>query len=216
MKIFFLLKTFLRILYYFQSNEKRYLNLLLKILKKKPQKILEIGVYNGRRALQMIEAAKVFNDNIEYYGFDLFEDITQNIYNYEASKFPESEENIKLLLDNRAKISLYKGPTKLTLKEFSLLGKKVDFIFIDGGHAVDTIENDYFYSLKVAEKKAYLVFDDLYTAGSIDITKYGSNKIFEELKLTKNKPQLLPFTDKYKKDDGERHIKMFMIENKQN
>ena len=37
-----------------------------------PKKILEIGVYNGRRSLQMIEAAKIFNKDIFYKmkGFD--------------------------------------------------------------------------------------------------------------------------------------------------
>ena len=72
MKIVFLLKTLLRIIYYLQSNEKRYVNLLIQIFKKKPKKIVEIGVYNGRRAIQMIEAAKIFNKDVEYYGFDLF------------------------------------------------------------------------------------------------------------------------------------------------
>ena len=113
-----------------QSNEKRYVNLLFQILKKRPKKILEIGVYNGRRAIQMIEAAKIFNKNIEYYGFDLFEGLTKKIYNTEASKFPSTIDKIKELLNNRAKIFLYKGFTNETLKKFSLNGVNIDFIFI--------------------------------------------------------------------------------------
>ena len=215
MKLIFFVKTLLRILYYLQSNEKRYVNLLFQILKKRPKKILEIGVYNGRRAIQMIEAAKIFNKNIEYYGFDLFEGLTKKIYNTEASKFPSTIDKIKELLNNRAKIFLYKGFTNETLKKFSLNGVNIDFIFIDGGHAIQTIENDYLYSLKIAEKNAYIIFDDFYETGTIDITKFGSNKIFEELKLGKNKPKLLPFSDTYVKDEEKKVIKMFMVQNKQ-
>ena len=215
MKFIFFLKTFLRILYYLQSNEKRYVNLLFQILKKRPKKILEIGVYNGRRAIQMIEAAKIFNKNIEYYGFDLFEGLTKKIYDTEASKFPWTLDKIKQLLNNHAKIFLYKGFTNETLKKFSLNGVNIDFIFIDGGHAIQTIENDYLYSLKIAEKNAYIIFDDFYETGTIDITKFGSNKIFEKLQLGKNKPKLLPFSDAYVKDEEKKVIKMFIIQNKQ-
>ena len=215
MKLIFFVKTLLRILYYLQSNEKRYVNLLFQILKKRPKKILEIGVYNGRRAIQMIEAAKIFNKNIEYYGFDLFEGLTKKIYNTEASKFPWTIDKIKELLNNRAKIFLYKGFTNETFKKFSLNDVKIDFIFIDGGHAIQTIENDYLYSLKIAEKNAYIIFDDFYETGTIDITKFGSNKIFEKLQLGNNKPKLLPFSDAYVKDEEKKVIKMFMIQNKQ-
>ena len=215
MKLIFFVKTLLRILYYLQSNEKRYVNLLFQILKKRPKKILEIGVYNGRRAIQMIEAAKIFNKNIEYYGFDLFEGLTKEIYNTEASKFPSTIDKIKELLNNRAKIFLYKGFTNETLKKFSLNGVNIDFIFIDGGHAIQTIENDYLDSLKIAGKNAYIIFDDFYETGTIDVTKFGSNKIFEELKLGKNKPKLLPFSDTYIKDEEKKVIKMFMVQNKQ-
>lgn len=215
MKFIFFVKTLLRILYYLQSNEKRYVNLLFQILKKRPKKILEIGVYNGRRAIQMIEAAKVFNKNIEYYGFDLFEGLTKKIHNTEASKFPWTFDKIKELLNDRAKIFLYKGFTNETLKKFSSNGVNIDFIFIDGGHAIQTIENDYLYSLKIAEKNAYIIFDDFYETGTIDITKFGSNKIFEKLQLGNNKPKLLPFSDAYVKDEEKKVIKMFMIQNKQ-
>lgn len=215
MRFIFFVKTLLRIIYYLQSNEKRYVNLLFQILKKRPKKILEIGVYNGRRAIQMIEAAKIFNKNIEYYGFDLFEALTKKIHKVEASKFPETLDTIKQLLNDHAKIFLYKGLTNETLKKFSLKKINIDFIFIDGGHAVKTIESDFYYSLRIAKKDTYIIFDDFYKTGTIDITKFGSNKIFEKLQLSKNKPILLPFSDSYENDEEKKVIKMFMIQNKQ-
>lgn len=214
MKLIYLLKTIYRILYYLQSDKKRYLNLLVQILKTKPKKILEIGVYNGKRAIQMIEAAKIFNKEVEYFGFDLFEEMNEEIYNAEVSKFPKSFDKIKNLLDRHAKIFLYKGFTEDTLKKFSLEGIKVDFIFIDGGHSVETIYNDFFYSSKVAARNASIVLDDYYKTNSIDLEKFGSNKIYEKIKLENNQIKLLPFTDTFHdKNGGFKSIKMFMVKN---
>ena len=162
MKFYYLIKTLLRLVYYLQSNEKRYLNLLISIIKNKPKKILEVGVYNGRRAVQMIQAAKIFNDNIEYYGFDLFEQITNKIYKKEASKFPDSKLIVLNKLKKYGKIFLFKGFTKITLKKYSSKNNKVDFVFIDGGHTVKTISNDFLYSSKIARKNSTIIFDDYY------------------------------------------------------
>ena len=74
MNIFLFLKFFFRLVKYYLSSTKRYAFLLQSIYKKKPKSIIEIGVYNGKRAIEMIETAKIFNDEIVYYGFDLFED----------------------------------------------------------------------------------------------------------------------------------------------
>ena len=58
---------------YFFFGYKRYAQLLLLVLLKKPKSILEIGVYTGKRSKEMLMAANVFSNNIEFYGFDLFE-----------------------------------------------------------------------------------------------------------------------------------------------
>ena len=39
----------------------------------------------------MIQAARIFNKNIEYFGFDLFEMINSNIQKKELSKIPNSK-----------------------------------------------------------------------------------------------------------------------------
>ena len=125
-KLKFFIKTFLRIIYYIFSNERRYLGLLLLILYYKPKNILEIGVYNGRRSIQMIEAAKIFKNNVEYYGFDLFEGLSPKMLKNEASKKPMAITEIKKLLAGHEKIFLYKGFTNKTLKKF--VGEKKKLI----------------------------------------------------------------------------------------
>ena len=44
----------------------------------KPQKIIEIGLAQGLRSFQMIKEAKIFNKEIEYCGYDVFDTKDQN------------------------------------------------------------------------------------------------------------------------------------------
>ena len=182
------------------SNEKRYLNLLVLILIYRPKKILEIGVYNGRRSLNMIEAAKIFSKDVHYYGFDLFEDSNKSIIKRERSKTASRINDILKLLSKHAKVFLFKGFTKQTLKRFAKKNKaRVDFAFIDGGHKVETIASDYYYCKRICKKKSIIVFDDFYSLNQPNTKKFGSNKIFFKLK-DRQKIKLLPLEDKYTKN----------------
>ena len=92
--------------------------------------------------------------------------------------------------------------------------KKIDFFFIDGGHSVETIKNDFENCIKMSNKKSIIVLDDFYHKNSIDLSKFGSNIIYEKLKKDLHKPVLLPLTDRYIKDGNIKLIKMFYIKNK--
>ena len=48
---------------------------------------------------EMIQAAKIFNKDIEFYGFDLFEMINQKILKKELSKFPNSKKKFHVEKD---------------------------------------------------------------------------------------------------------------------
>ncbi len=213
LRIKYLTKTVIRIFYYLLSNEKRYLNLLVLILIYRPKKILEIGVYNGRRSLQMIEAAKIFSKDVHYYGFDLFEDSNKSIIKRERSKTASRINDILKLLSKHAKVFLFKGFTKQTLKRFAKKNKaRVDFAFIDGGHKVETIASDYYYCKRICKKKSIIVFDDFYSLNQPNTKKFGSNKIFFKLK-DRQKIKLLPLEDKYTKNKQKINIKMFLVKN---
>ena len=213
LRIKYLTKTVIRIFYYLLSNERRYLNLLVLILIYRPKKILEIGVYNGRRSLQMIEAAKIFSKDVHYYGFDLFEDSNKSIIKRERSKTASRINDISKLLSKHAKVFLFKGFTKQTLKRFAKKNKaRVDFAFIDGGHKVETIASDYYYCKRICKKKSIIVFDDFYSLNQPNTKKFGSNKIFFKLK-DRQKIKLLPLEDKYTKNKQKINIKMFLVKN---
>ena len=123
------------------SKYSRYKYLFKLILNQKPKTILEIGVYKGKRSIEMVDLAQCLNKQIIFYGFDMFEEITKRKIKDELSKNPLSKDQIlnKLkYLFPKAKINLIKGNTIKTLKNFNIK-KKIDFIFIDGGHSINTI-----------------------------------------------------------------------------
>ena len=176
------IETKISIARYNLSEFKRYSNLLQIILKIKPKKLLEIGIYKGFRSLEMIKAAKSFNSEIKFYGFDMFEMFydKKNILSSELSKKPKSMKIIKELLETHARIKLIKGNTLKTLPSFPKKNK-IDFIFIDGGHSVKTIRNDWNQSKKLMHKNTVVVFDDFYSGDKNLIKKFGCNKIIESL-----------------------------------
>ena len=55
-KLYYLILTILRIIKYLISNTKRYSAILFEVLKTKPKKIVEIGIYKGKRSKEIIQA----------------------------------------------------------------------------------------------------------------------------------------------------------------
>lgn len=211
-KIKLIILTIFRIMKYLLGKKKRYSNLLLQIILNKPKTILEVGVYNGNRALEMIQAAKIFNKNIKYFGFDLFEDFSDDILINEHSKKPTGEKQIFEKLSKHSEVKLIKGNTIQTLPNFITENRlDIDFIFIDGGHSIKTIEEDCKNCLKIINNKSYIIFDDYYLNDHEIVQKYGSNKTFEQFDNSKYFKKLLPFTDVFKIDQKFQYIKMFKI-----
>src|SRR3989344_6541148 len=131
---------------YFFKETKRYYYLFETIRKTRPKNIMEIGTWNGKRAEEMINEAKSFYpvDKIDYYGFDLFEEMTKEMLEKEISKLPPSVEEIRKKLEKTGvKINLFKGNTLEILPKAVHFLPKMDFIFIDGGHSIETIANDW-------------------------------------------------------------------------
>ncbi len=203
MNLILFIKFIYRVIRYSFSSTKRYAFLLMSIYSVKPKSIIEIGVYNGKRAVELIETAKIFNNNIKYYGFDLFEEfyISKNLINKELSKFPLSKKNIKIKLKNFSNINLIKGNTKKTLPKFIKKNKYIDFVFIDGGHSLSTIKSDWQYIKKIISKKSLVVFDDYYETIKNFKGKFGCNNIINSLnsKIYKSKKFFVGdiFYDKY-------------------
>ena len=213
MRLIYLFKTIFRIIKYLFIKPRRYSFLLLSTLISQPKSILEVGVYNGKRAIELIEAAKIFNENVRYYGFDLFEDFykKKSLLIRELSKNPLKENLIFKKLSKYKYIYLFKGDSKVTLKNF--LNKKIfpDLIFIDGGHAINTIRSDWNNLKKIIKKKTIVIFDDFYLADKSVINKFGCNKIIKSLNKKKFKIYKFFIGDVFFDKHLKKYKKIFLI-----
>lgn len=150
----------------------RYNDLLRAVLELQPRAILEIGTWNGIRAAQMLH----LSPGAKYYGFDLFEEATPETDEEEKNVKPHfTLEAVKERLAG-FDAKLYRGNTRETLKDFN---EPIDFAWIDGGHSVETIRQDWENVKRVLVPGAAVFFDDYYTG--IDTEQFGCNKIVEDL-----------------------------------
>ena len=160
----------------------RYSQLIAACFKAQPAAILEIGTWNGARALELLQAAP----GAKYYGFDLFEEATAETDAEEMNvkRHNSLAEVQKRLVGYRAHLT--RGNTRYTLADFN---NPVDFVWMDGGHSLETIASDFANVRRVAVPEAEIYLDDYYT-GPIDTDKFGCNRLVADLKH-----EVLPATD---------------------
>ena len=147
----------------------RYRHLYRAVHKTKAKHIMEIGVFNAYNSRLMIETALIHHkpEDIHFYGFDLFEMMNDEIHKKEFSKRPRTEKEVLDLLEPYGiNVHLYSGYTQKSLPPFVEECKKnnlsMDFIFIDGGHHIDTIKNDWDFSKQLMDDSTVTIFDDYY------------------------------------------------------
>jgi len=180
---------------------------MFNTLRQKPcRKIMEVGVHNGNNAIAMIKAAaqKVPEEEICYYGFDLFEEKTREITEQEFSpiqvvNFKDVKEHIKK--HTTAKVTLLKGDTRKTLMG---VFPAMDLIYIDGGHSIETTRSDWENAQRLTHKETVVYFDDY----NDEIPFMGSHFIVGELP-SKYQAEVLPNTNYYKRPFG--HLKCQLL-----
>jgi len=160
----------------------RYVNLLRKLddlaIRSYTLVYLEVGTFNGARAVSLMDYFLNISANRQarYIGFDLFEDMTVEMSKAEFSKstLPASVENVQAMFANTlgkkygerfAGARLFKGNTKDTIKQWKEdLGHLVEpnFIFIDGGHSLETINSDFSNLEHLISESRIFLMDDYY------------------------------------------------------
>jgi len=167
------------------SGTPRYAQLLRIVAERKPKNIIEVGTWAGKRASQMIQRAAGYRpiETINYLGFDLFEEMTENLFREELSKIPPPMEVAeRFLTATGAKIKLVKGNSAVTIPKENWDYKKADLIFIDGGHRADTIRLDWENVQQYINQDTRIVFDDYYLSLGQHLDGYGCNELMDELK----------------------------------
>lgn len=136
----------------------RYKRLLEIVRDEQPKHIVEIGAWNGKRAIEMMAVSNAY-----YTGFDLFEDATEETDKKEFNvKQHQSLVDVGKSIETAgfSKFSLIRGNTNKTLWETKI--EPFDFCFIDGGHSVETIQNDYEWVAQNISTGGTIILDDFY------------------------------------------------------
>lgn len=161
--------------------------------------IVEIGTWNGRRAQELADAALRANAAVTYHGFDLFELLSKEELAAELSKQPPSQAEVeatlrgyaarvggrgRLLASRRRSFAfeLHKGYTRDTLPAFRAERPdfRAQFVFIDGGHKIETIDNDWTYCSQLLSDDGVLFLDDHY--GDLELAeRFGCNALVDRL-----------------------------------
>ena len=182
------------------KQAQRYQQLFDVIREIRPKTIMEIGTWSGSRAKEMIRLAQSLRpgEQISYYGFDLFEDLTPELYAKEISKHPPSMAEVeKHLAATGAAIKLYKGNTMQTLSHSVAALPPMDFIYIDGGHSLQTIANDWRYSSEVLANNGITIFDDYWP----DRTDAGCKPTVDAISRDSFSVSIMPIVDVFKNPD---------------
>ena len=150
---------------------------LSEIASKKPKNFLEIGVFHGVTARNVCELLKsIHKDNFKYIGLDLFDESKENMseiipntkfknplkkiyFKYILKQDPYSIEAVSYLLKKfKNNIYLIKGNSNNLLKKIDM--SQIDYVFLDGGHAYNTVKNDLSYSYPVLQNGGTILCDD--------------------------------------------------------
>ena len=189
---------------------KRYINLFRIIAQRQCSSLVEIGVFDGIHAGQMIAVAQVQNDEVSYYGFDLFGDYSEGVSEY--SKRPKSMDKIlDRLVRTSANIALFRGDTRETLLDNIDKIAGADFVFIDGGHAHDVVASDWSNIQQIMDSDTIVVFDDYYIDPPDDVAEMGCNAVIDMIDKDEYDVTHLWPADSFRKKWGVLTIRMIMV-----
>ena len=185
-----------------------------EVASKKPKNFLEIGVFHGVTARNICELLHgIHGNDFTYVGLDLFGESIENAnevipntkfnnplkkiyFEYILRQDPYSIEAVAYLLKKFEKnIHLVQGNSNHSLKKMDM--SKIDYVFLDGGHAYETVKNDLYYSKAVLDNDGTILCDDYNLSQATGVKKaidefisdnnFKSEIIFERFaKIEKN------------------------------
>ena len=150
---------------------------LQEVNSKKPKVFLEVGVFHGVTARNICELLhKIHKNDFKYIGLDLFEENEENksevipntsfsnplknlYFKFIKKQNPYSKEAVQDLLSKfKNNIDLIKGNSNSVLKKIDM--SKIDYVFLDGGHAYETVKNDLENCIEVVKSNGTILCDD--------------------------------------------------------
>ena len=172
---------------------------LEEVKNKRPKIFLEVGVFHGVTARNICELLyKIHKDDFKYIGLDLFEENEENksevipntnfsnplkniYFKYIKKQNPYTKEAVEDLLKKfKNNVNLIKGNSNLVLKKIDM--SKVNYVFLDGGHAYETVKNDLECCLEVIKSNGTILCDD-YNFGHLPDVKNAIDEFVKKNNL---------------------------------
>lgn len=191
------------------SEPLRYRHLVETIDRHRCRRIMEIGTWNGWHAEDMIRAATKYWPpwQVEYYGFDMFEEIDAAKIATEISKRPPPQKTVEARLNSTgARVQLWKGDTTRTLPEVTPRLPKMDLIFIDGGHSYDTVSSDWEHCRRLMHEETVVLLDDYW--GQADA---GTDRVVSEIDRKRYHVDVLDPEDTFVKEWGVLRVRFVRV-----
>lgn len=196
------------------TQPRRYVNLFQTIYERRCRSIVEIGTWNGLHAEQMIRTAAVRRDieSVQYCGFDLFEDLTDEQLTQEFSKRPPSYQDVLQRLQlTGADVRLVRGNTRDTLSRSGELLRDADLVFIDGGHSIETIAADWNAVRQTMGPGTTVIFDDYYPDAGPELEGLGCQSLIDHLDRSCYSVEVLEPTDSFEQPWGVLRVRMTRV-----
>lgn len=199
------------------SSTRRYRVLLDIVYQNRIKTILEVGVYTGRRAVEMIKAGGIHYrpKDITYIGFDLFDEMNDEILKDQLSKKPDTMKAVRHKIEKTgANVFLFKGFSEETLPR--LISEKDDYppiglVFIDGGHSIATISSDWENIRNLLTENTIVAFDDYYVDCPTLTDRFGCNAVIDTLDRTLYDVEFIETVDSFDQDWGKLNVKMVKV-----
>ena len=161
----------------------------------KPQRICEIGTHDGKSAGQMCEYLLQMGLEVDYTGYDLFEEANDETHKVGhngkgTGRISIATAKLRTLREKYPNFNyrLIQGDTTRTLNT----PQKYDFAFIDGGHNYEIVKHDY----SMLSETPVVIFDDYIIPGVAQAVDEIENVYQLDTKCKRNKrKQAIRFLD---------------------
>lgn len=142
--------------------------------KAKPQKILEIGTFEGRSTVFMIEQASKHHDSLELHCVDTWLGSPEHgdtDFGAVEARFWQNVSLAKTKVPGKnINVIQHKGTSLIELSKLAAEGhlNSFDWVLVDGSHIAVDVLYDAVMAFHMAKPNGVIVFDDYNVAGSTD------------------------------------------------